>query len=502
MPYWMGIDIGGTLVKAAVFDSRGRALSVRRASTALHTPIPRHTERDMEELYQQVCAVTRAAVEDAAIPPEEIGGVACAGHGKGLYLWGSGGPLRNGIISTDSRAADLVLGWRADGTEAAARKRSCQSILVSQPCALLRWLKDNEPDIYGAIQWVFEAKDYIRFRLTGEAFAERTDYSGTGLLNLNTGAVDPELLALFGIPEMADKIPPLRDSFDLCGAVTAEAAAASGLAAGTPVAAGMFDIDACALAMGILSGEDLCVIAGTWGINEFIAEGPVLDGSVAMNSLYCLPDRYLIEESSPTSAGNLEWLCNRVFDLEKAAARQAGESVYQAFDRLVEAVPPEESTVLYLPYIFGGSTNPAARGAFLGLDGGDGKDRMIRAVFEGVVFCHLEHIRRLLNARAQSPPRRVRLGGGAAKSRVWVQMYADTLNLPVEVMEGDELGALGAALCAAVACGHFPSVEAAAAAMVRSSGIVEPDPARVEIYRGKYSRYRRFADALDPVWTQ
>lgn len=501
MTCWMGIDIGGTLVKAAIFDSDGKVLAVERASTRLLTPNPSQTERDMDELYEQICEVSKKAIQSAGLTGNEIAGVACTGHGKGLYLWGKDNrPVRNGIISTDSRAAEYVMRWRSDKTEERAREISCQKIMVSQPCALLRWLKDNERESYDNIEWVFEAKDYIRFRLTGKAYAEKTDYSGTSLMNLKTGSFDPALFSLFGIEEMADKLPPVCNSFDLCGEITQESARLTGLAAGTPVAAGMFDIDACALAMGILNGDDLCVIAGTWGINEFISPAPVLDGSIAMNSYYCMPEYYLIEESSPTSAGNLEWLANNIFDLDKSQAKERGESVYQIFDRIVEELPPEKCGVYYLPYIFGGSTNPMAKGCFIGLDGGDSKKHMIRAVFEGVVYCHYEHIERLLAARPDNPPKKIRLGGGAARSEVWVQMYADVIGLPVQVMQGDELGALGCAVNASVARGHFDSIEEGVEAMVHSSRVVQPNPAMTAVYREKYKTYRHFADALDPVW--
>lgn len=161
--------------------------------------------------------------------------------------------------------------------------------------------------MYENIRWVFEAKDYLRFRLTGEAFAEYTDSSGTSLLNLHTRQFDRELLRLYGIPEVWEALPPLRASADMCGRVTAEAAALTGIPAGTPVCGGMFDIDACAIAMDVSAEDRLCAVTGTWSINEYISRTPVPSDGTTLNSLFCLPEYYLIEESSPTSAGNLSW---------------------------------------------------------------------------------------------------------------------------------------------------------------------------------------------------
>ncbi len=499
---FLGIDMGGTMVKAAIFDQNGTQLAVAAAATVLLTPRPGFTERDMEEFYDKVCAVAKEAVASARGNSSSIAGVSCTGHGKGLYLWGQNDvPARNGIISTDSRAADYLADWRRSGIEQKAFAHTCQSIHVSQPCALLRWVKDNEPEVYSNIRWVFEAKDYIRFRLTGEAFAELTDYSGTSLLSLKTCSFEPRLFELFNIPEMIDKMPTLKGSFDLCGRITADAAARTGIPQGTPVAGGMFDIDACALAMNILDEDHLCAIAGTWGINEYISRTPVLDGSVARNSFYCVPDYYLIEESSPTSAGNLEWLVKNILDEDRAKAKNRGVSLYQQLDKLVEQLPPEQCGVYFLPFVFGGTDNPLSKGSFVGFSAGDGKAQMVRAVFEGVVYCHNTHIRRLLASRSENRPLSIRLGGGAARSRVWVQMFADITGLPVEVVEVEELGTLGCAINAAVACGFYPGIVSAVEAMTRRTAVVYPNPAKQKVYARKFQAYQRLVATLDPFWS-
>ncbi len=121
-----------------------------------------------------------------------------------------------------------------------------------------------------------------------------------------------------------------------------------------------------------------------------------------MNSLFCLPEYYLIEESSPTSAGNLAWLAKNVLDTDKAAAEQAGTSVYKRFDELAEGAD-RAADVYYLPYIFGSQDHPCARGAFIGMNAQTTKAQMIRAVLEGVVFNHRMHVDKLLESRETEP---------------------------------------------------------------------------------------------------
>ena len=314
--YFLGVDNGGTMTKAALFDDQGKEICVASKASVLLTPFPGHTERNMEELWQDTAQVIKSVIQSSGIAPEKISAVACTGHGKGLYLWGEDkSPIRNGIVSTDTRAGEYLKKWEMDGTAAKVYPKTLQKIVVSQPCALLAWIRDCEPENYRRIKWIFEAKDYIRFRLTQKAYGEITDYSGTNLVNLRTRSYDCELLNLFGLSDLQDALPPLASSCDICGKVTKEAALATGLLEGTPVAGGMFDIDACAIASGITDAKSLCVIAGTWSINEYISKEPVekLDGPV--NSIYCLPEYYLVEESSPTSAGNLEWFVKSVLCL-------------------------------------------------------------------------------------------------------------------------------------------------------------------------------------------
>jgi len=502
MAYFLGIDNGGTMVKAVLFDAHGEALAGAARKLPLLVPEPGFTERDMDLLWDQNVQVIREVLERSGVAPAGVQGIAVTGHGKGLYLWGRDQrPVGHGIVSTDGRAWAYPGRWAADGTAARVFAKTFQSILACQPVALLAWLRDHRPGLLDRVQWIFACKDYIRFRLTGSAFAEVTDYSGSNLLNLRDRRFEPELLAEFGLEGLFAALPELRLSTDGCGAVSAEAALATGLEAGTPVAGGMFDIDACAVAMDVTDERRLCVIAGTWGINEYLAREPVLDGSILMNSLFCLPEYFLVEESSATSAGNNEWFIDTFLGEEKAAAAARGVPVYDLVNELAARVAPDAQHIVFLPYLFGSNYDPKARACLVGLESGHGRAEVVRAVFEGIAFTHLVHVEKLLRSR-RVPPEAVRLAGGAAKSAVWAQIFSDVFNLPVEIVETDELGTLGCAMAAAVATGTYPDLAAAARAMVRIRTRLEPDPAAVAVYRRKYEGYRQVAAALAPLWAQ
>ncbi len=505
MKCFLGLDNGGTTTKAALFSTDGTELGSASVDTRMLTPRPGFCERDMDEMWAANCTVIRSVLQKTGVDPADVAGVAVCGHGKGLYLWGKDNrPLRHGIISTDNRAWEYPLHWHADGTAAKVFAISNQSILACQPVALLAWLRDHEPGVLDQVQWIFAAKDYVRFRLTGEARAELTDYSGANLVNLQTRQYDDRLLDCFGLTPLRTALPPLCRASDLCGTVTAEAAARTGLLAGTPVAGGMFDIDACALALDVVDERHVCMIAGTWSINEYVRRTPVLDGSVLMNSLFCLPEYYLVEECSPTSAGNNEWFIRTLLPELAEHEKTAGGSVYDVMNAWVDGLPADEPCPVFLPFLMASNVHPNARASFVGLSSYHTRAHLVRSVYEGIVFSHRQHLDRLLASRRDLPdggrPASIRLAGGVTHSPVWIQMFADVLQLPVETVAVHESGALGCAIAAAVAVGEYASLAEAAGRMCTVARPVLPDPAKAAVYDRKYALYRRVIDGLDGVW--
>ena len=411
-----------------------------------------------------------------------------------------GKPSYNGIMSTDTRAWEQVEKWYADGTNKKVYEKTFQEILAVQPVSLLAWFRDNKPEILEKTKYIFAVKDYIRFCLTGEAYSEYTDCSGGNLVNMVTKQHDRELMALYGLEDCYDKLPPLKYSADICGYVTKEASEKTLLPEGTPVAAGMFDVNACGIASGLCGEEDMCMIAGTWSINEFICKHPIINGTVSLNSMFCIPGYYLVEESSPTSAGNMEWFIRNLMSYEKTDAQQSGRSIYDITNKWVEQIEPENNQLIFLPFLNGSNVAPLAKVSFVGLTAYHGKEHMLRAVYEGVVFSHYTHVRKLLLNREK--PKAVQLSGGAANSDVWVQIFADVLQIPVEVMEDKELGAMGAAITAGIAAGVYQDYGEAIKRTVRIKKTVYPRSEYAEIYEQKYRQYQKVIEALDSVWDE
>ena len=499
MKYFLGIDNGGTVSKAVLFDQKGMAVASASEQVPMITPKPGFTERDMEVLWQANIKAIKSAVEKSGVNARDIKGVSCTGHGKGIYLWGKDNkPAYNGIVSTDSRAWKIADDWKKSGIDEKIYDRTCQALLACQPVSLIKWFMENDPEVLENTKWIFEVKDYIRFRLTGEAFAEITDYSGSNLMNIVDVKFDKTIYEDLGIIDVTNKLPPLKRSDEQCGVISEETAKATGLIAGTAVAGGMFDIDACAIAMNVISPEKLCVIAGTWSINEYVSRTPVTDKTIMMNSLFCMPGYYLIEECSPTSASNSEWYIQHFMEKEKEDCKARGETVYDLADRMVGGVAPEDQSIVFMPFIYGSNERDIAKASFVGINSYHTKAHILRAVYEGIIFSHKTHINKLLiNNKGVEV---IRFAGGAAKSRVWPQMFADVLQIPIEIIDTEELGALGCAMAAAVAAGEYRDFAHAAEDMVAVKQRLEPNPSLKHIYEKKFADYCAVVDALDSVW--
>lgn len=309
-------------------------------------------------------------------------------------------------------------------------------------------------------------------------------------MNVTTGRYDNNVLELFGLEKYESLLPPLIGSADLAGKISYEAALLTGLKAGTPVAGGVFDIDACALASGIVDENQMSLVAGTWGNNQYIARQPLTNKDLFMSSIYCIPGWYLMLEGSPTSASNLDWFIHNFLQQEK---KQMGPRFFEWLNQEVDSVSPESSDIIFFPFLFGCNEGSDLHAGFHGIKGNHNRAHIIRAVYEGIVFSHKTHVDRLMNFRPI--PEVIRFTGGAARSKVWGQIFSDSLGIPFEIPSGTELGALGAAIVAAVAINNYKDIYEAVTNMTSIAYRFEPDTTKHGIYMLKYQHYKEIINS-------
>jgi L-xylulokinase len=487
----LGLDCGLTYTKAVVFDDTGELVGRAGCPSPHATPHPHWVERDPDALWRAAADSVRAAIAETGRPAADIAAVGVTAHGDGLYCArGDGTATRPGMSSLDSRARDIAQRWQADGTARASLALTGQEPTAASPVTLLAWLAEHEPDTLARTRWILPCKDWIRLRLTGEAGTDRTEAS-TSFTNMRTQDYDDAVLALFGLGDYADRLPPIRASWEISGRVTADAAALTGLAEGTPVVAGLHDVDASAIGSGAVRPGQLSVIAGTYSINEVVATEPRPDPRWFTRN-FLEPGTWQHMSISPASATNLEWF---IRELCRDLADAPTEDVYRALSDAYAAVSDEPSDVLFLPYLYGAPAGVDTDAAFVGVGGWHRREHLLRAVLEGVVFNHRRHIDALAE---QFTIDEVRLTGGASRAAHWAQLFADALGRPVRVVRTEETGALGVALCALVGIGRYPDVPAAAAAVRTDSdsSVLFPRPERHTSLEGAYQRFLRVTDAL------
>ena len=496
-PFILAIDAGGTAVKAAVYDLDGVECSAVGEALRPVSPAPGFIERDPDDLWRVVCHSVRTAVERAGIGPADIAAIGLTGTGNGVFLLDrEGAPVRNGVLSSDQRAASVVEHWRNQGLEPGHIGLTGQHLWAGKPLPLLAWLDRHEPATVARAAHVLMCKDALRYRLTGRFAQEVTDASTASMIDQRGRRQTDAVLDHLGLSHWAPLLSETIETLSIAGGLTAEAAAALGLAAGTPVSAGSADGHAMLLALGVVDETLLTVIAGTWGLNQLATRTSTMDGSILCCSLGPRPGDFVLIDGGPTSASNFEWLVDRVVAPARGSAER--DTVYAWCNAAVEALPEGGPPLFFLPFLNGGVDAPDARGSFIGLSSWHQVPHLVRAVYEGVAFEHRSHIDRLLKGRPV--PKAARFAGGAARSRPWLESFAAVLDLPIEIGAAGELGALGSAILASVAAGLHPSLEAAVGAMTAVHERIEPDPRRVVALEARYRQYLALKAALAPLW--
>jgi L-xylulokinase len=260
----------------------------------------------------------------------------------------------------------------------------------------------------------------------------------------------------------------------------------------------MIDIDASAVGAGVTKPGRGCILIGTWSINQVIVEKPLVAADLFLVSPFVDPRFWLVLEGSATSAANLEWYIKHFCPDEHLEAERRNTSVYEVCNERVRNIQPEDSTVIFHPFVYGANVQSSASAGFYGVLGWHTHAHFLRAVYEGIAFGHLYHIEKLQSAGASLSE--VRLGGGGARSKVWGQMFADLLDTKIEVPSGFETGTLGAALSAGVAAKLYRDLEEAAEQTVTVARTHYPDPRCTAIYRSRYEQYKALIGVMSTLW--
>ncbi len=503
----LGIDAGTSMIKAVAFDLEGRQQAVAALPNAYQSLPGGAVEQDMARTWADAARVLRLLGEQLPDLAGRVAALAITGQGDGTWLIDADGePVAPAWLWLDCRAASLVDGLRQAGITAQTYRITGCGLNACMQSTHLLWLKRHRPEVLARAATAMHCKDWLYFKLTGE---RATDFA-EGVFTFGSYAAraySPELLALLGIPELAHLLPPLLDGTQTQHPLTAAAAAATGLPAGTPVVLGYLDTVCTGLGGGIYEPQQSvgCSIIGTTGMHMRLAQGladvRLNPEETGYTKCFPVPDSWVQMQSNMAATLNIDWIVDCAAELLAAfGAQHERRAVLRLLDARVADRAPGK--ILFHPFICeAGERGPfldsKARAQLIGLSTGTGFFDLVRAVYEGLAFAARDCYLTMGHA-----PTEVRLTGGAARSASLRQVLAAVLGVPVRRNLREEAGAGGAAMMAAVGLGHYPDMAACAAAWVTPS-LAEaeaPEPALAEHYQALFPIYRAAYQQLAGVW--
>ncbi len=475
-----GLDIGTTGCKCTVFGETGEMLGKAYRDYPVSRSASGH-EIDVNALRESVFA----AIGEMTARFPDIGGIGITSFGETFVLTdGAGNPLEKAMLYTDPRGAE----------ECEELRRKLGELHIAEITGLrphemyglpkLLWIRKNKPELYERAVHAFQMEDYVVFLLSGETVIDYSLATRTLAFDIHSLQWSREILETAGIPERLFSRPV--PSGTAAGHVTAEVARKTGLPESCLVVAVSQDQVAAAVGAGAFSGR-----IGVDGAGTVECLTPVYDSLPNLETMadgffavvpYVIPGKYVAYAFSYTGGALIQWCVDTLARKEREEAEALGISVYELLEkRYAEKRGSEPSGLLVLPHFAGAATpymDTGSKGAILGLTADTEVSEIYRACMEGVAFEMLVNYRAVSQSGAR--PEKLHATGGGARSRVWMQMKADILNLPITALRTAEAGTVGSAMMTGIAVGVFTDIQDAAAHMIEEKETYRPDAAMHE----------------------
>jgi len=495
MKYLIGIDLGTSGTKTVLFNEDGEVISSATEEYPLYQPNNGWAEQDPGDWWNACITALKRVLADSKVNPVDISGIGFSGQMHGLVMLDElGGVVRKSIIWCDGRTAAEC----AEIESKVGVKRlvdiTANFAMTSFTAGNILWVRNHEPELYKRCRHILLPKDYIRYKLTGEYGMEASDASGMNMLDIRTRKWSDEVLKTLEIaPEL---LPDVKESSDIAGYITPEAAEATGLKAGTPVVYGGGDNAAAAIGTGVVEPGKAFITIGTSGVLFAHSDNVAINSEGRVNT-FCaaVPNSWAVFGCTLAAGMSLQWLRNNFFLPEMKVAEGLGKDPYTIMTEQAERIPIGANRLIFLPYLMGERSpllDPNARAVFFGLSAIHTKYDMLRSVMEGVIYAQRQclDVHREMGIEFSE----IYATGGGATSPLWRQMIADIFELPVITIQNREGPALGAAILAGVGTGLFPSVPEAC------RRIIKPNPSQQPISENtkKYTQYYKLFCDLYP----
>lgn len=490
-PYVIGIDGGTAAIKAGLYDLQGGAVAYGIAAYKASFPHAGWAEQTPADWWRGLCAAVRMCLARAGVRPAEVIGLSADATTCTLVLLDEhGDTIGPALLWMDVRAAAEAVEMFATGDDALCYTRGGMNAEWMPPKML--WLKRHQPERYTRARHVVEYVDWLGYRLTGQLSLNINTTTQRWLYN-STGAGWPlPFFERIGLGDLHHKFPgdvlPLGERL---GGLQPAAAAALGLRAGIPVAVNGGDAFVSLLGLNVVEPGELGMIAGTSnvyaGLSATRFHTPGIFGAYPDA---VLPGTFLVEGGQVTTGAILAWFRDNFARDVIAQANATGVSAYTLLEQEAQAVPAGSDGLVVLDYFQGNRTphtDSLARGALWGLSLQTGRGQIYRAIMEGIAYGAREILATF--ERNGYVVKRIVASGGATRSPLLMQIYADVTGVPIALTAEPEATLLSSAILAAHGAGMAPSLKAASRQLVRYGGSFVPDPERHDRYTAFYELY-------------
>ncbi len=488
MKYLLGIDIGTSGTKTILCDTKGAIAAEAVAEYPVHSPKPGWSEQDPEDWWNGVAKSVGAALAKAGVDGGDVIGIGLSGqmHGS-VFLDRDGKVIRRALLWNDQRTGRECeeITTRAGGLPKLL-KMVANPAFTGFTAPKILWLRNNEKRNFDRVRQILLPKDYIRYRLTGVYATEVSDASGTLLLDVAKRAWSKPLLSKLDLDPKT--LPPVFESQEVTGVVTAAAAKALGVREGVPVAGGGGDQAMGAVGNGIVKKGVVSAMMGTSGVVFAYTDKMETEPRGRVHTFcHAVPGVWHMMSCMLSAGGMLQWYRNAL----------CPDDSYAAIDAAASKAPAGCEGLYCLPYLTGERTphaDPYARGCFIGLTPRHDKGMISRSVIEGITYGMRDSldIMRGMGVKASE----IRLSGGGAKSAFWRQLQADIYGVDACVTNSTAGSAYGAMIMGGVGAGVWKSVPEACDATIKVATRTKKNPKMVKEYNRLYKPFGGLYESL------
>ena len=483
--YILGIDIGTSACKVAVFDKSGNIIATKTGAYKVYYPKEGFVEQKPLEWWKVVCDTVKSIVTQGVVNAVDIKAVGIDGQSwSAIMIDKNGDILFDNPIWMDTRAAEICEQIKQSIGEEEIFNVCGNPFSPTYTAPKLIWFKRYYPDVYKKIYKVLQSNSYIIYKLTGKISQDLSQCYGFHFFDMRKRQWNPDMAKEMGID--IDLLPDIYNCHDIVGKITHEAAALTGLLEDTPVVAGGLDAACGTLGAGVIDDGQTQEQGGQSGGMSICLEKYKAHPKLIMCS-HVVSGKWLLQGGTVGGGGSFKWLKENFFN----------DVNFADMDTLAASVACGADGLLFLPYMAGERSpiwDAKAKGVFYGIDYSKNKGHFIRAVMEGVAYSLLHNIKTA--EQVGSFVNIMYSTGGSANSDLWTQIKSDVTNTPVSVPLSDTSTTLGAAILAGVAVGIYSDFHDAVKNSVSIKKTYTPNIENHEIYQKNYKIYLEIYENL------